>query len=58
MSKVTINIRVEQEMKEKLNDIGKQLGLSEADVCRMAFAEYIQNRIHLINKDKTISKGV
>jgi antitoxin component of RelBE/YafQ-DinJ toxin-antitoxin module len=52
MSKVTINIRVEQDMKEKLTDIGKQLGLSEADVCRMAFAEYIQNRIHLINKDK------
>jgi antitoxin component of RelBE/YafQ-DinJ toxin-antitoxin module len=52
VSKVTINIRVEQEMKEKLIYIGKKLGLSEADVCRMAFADYIQHRIHLLeNKE-------
>ncbi|MCM2535184.1 CopG family transcriptional regulator [Neobacillus pocheonensis] len=48
--KVPVNIRIESAMKEKLAVLWEMVGLSEADVYRMAFAELIEKRNHWLKE--------
>lgn len=43
-------------MNDKLNTLGKELGLSEPDVCRLAFAEFIEKRLSILREVQECQK--